>query len=168
MRRVVTSSKRTAYFETSVVSYLTARPTGDLLAAAWQKSTIDWWESRRSRFDLYTSKITIEEAGRGDPQAAARRAKALEGTAVLPITTTVVQLAVALLRQSALPGNAQADALHIAVSAAHGVDYLLTWNFRHLANAETRPVIRHVCTSHGCPCPEICTPLELMGGIEYV
>ena len=111
MRRVVTSSKRTAYFETSVASYLTARPTGDLLAAAWQKSTIDWWESRRSRFDLYTSKITIEEAGRGDPQAAARRAKALEGTAVLPITTTVVQLAVALLRQSALPGNAQADAL---------------------------------------------------------
>ena len=99
MRRVVTSSKRTAYFETSVASYLTARPTGDLLAA-WQKSTIDWWESRRSRFDLYTSKITIEEAGRGDPQAAARRAKALEGTAVLPITTTVVQLAVALLRQA--------------------------------------------------------------------
>ena len=164
----MTSSKRAVYIETSVVSYLTARPTGDLLAAAWQKSTVDWWEIRNSRFDLYTPEVTIEEAGRGDLQAAARRLEALDGIAVLPITETVVELAVAFLHCGALPENAQADALHIAVSAAHGVDYLLTWNFRHLANAETRPVIRRVCTAHGCTSPEICTPRELMGGLEDV
>ena len=165
---MTSSSNRTVYIETSVISYLTARPTGDLLAAAWQKATVDWWESQIPRFDLYTPEITIEEAGRGNPQAAARRLEALDGIAVLPITATVVELAVALLRSSALPENAQADALHIAVSATHGVDYLFTWNFRHIANAETRPIIRSVCVAHGCTGPEICTPRELMGGPEDV
>ena len=162
------SVNRTVYIETSVVSYLTARPTGDLLAAAWQKATVDWWESQKPRFDLYTSDVTVGEAGRGNPQAAARRLEALGSVPILPLTEVVVELAVALLSSSAMPENAQADALHIAVSAVHGVDYLLTWNFRHLANAETRPAIRSVCAAHGCTGPEICTPRELMGGPEYV
>ena len=160
--------KKTVYIETSIVSYLTARPTNDLLAAAWQKATIDWWETQRTRFDLYTSDVAIEEAGRGDPDAARRRLEALSGIPLLAITEPVVTLSKALLRDGALPSKAQDDALHMAVSAVHGVDYLLTWNCRHLDNAETKPVMRTVCSLQGHTSPEICTPQELMGVAEDV
>ena len=160
--------KKTVYIETSIVSYLTARPTSDLLAAAWQKTTVDWWDTQRNRFDLYTSDVTVEEAGRGDPEAATRRLEALLGIPILPITEAVVALSKALLQERALPTKALDDSLHIAVSAVHGVDYLLTWNFRHLDNAETKPIIRSVCTIHGYTSPEICTPQELMGVFEDV
>jgi predicted nucleic acid-binding protein len=155
--------KKTVYIETSIVSYLTARPTSDLLVAAWQKTTVDWWDTQRNRFDLYTSDVTVEEAGRGNPEAATRRLEALSGIPILPITEAVVALSKALLQGRALPVKALDDSLHIAVSAVHGVDYLLTWNFRHLDNAETKPIIRSVCAIHGYISPEICTPQELMG-----
>ena len=155
--------KKTVYIETSIVSYLTARPTNDLLAAAWQKITVDWWDTRRLRFDLYASDVTIEEAGMGNPEAAMRRIEALSGIPILPITEAVVELSKALHQGSALPAKALDDSLHIAVSAVHGVDYLLTWNFRHIDNAENKPVIRSVCDVYGYASPEICTPQELMG-----
>ena len=160
--------KKTVYIETSVVSYLTARPTSNLVAAAWQKTTADWWDVHRSRFDLCTSALTIEEAGRGNPQAAERRIQALAGIVTLPITEAAVKLATALLQGRALPTSAQNDALHIGVAAANGVDYILTWNFRHLANAETRHIIRTVCSGQGFTSPEICSPSELIGGFENV
>ena len=158
--------KKTIYIETSVVSYLTARPTGDLLAAAWQKITVDWWDMQRNRFGLYTSDVTVEEAGRGNSEAGALRVGALSGIPILPTTEAVVGLSKALLQGRALPAKALNDALHIAVSAVHGIDYLLTWNCRHLDNAETKPVIRSVCAIHGYTSPEICTPQELMGGFD--
>ena len=154
---------RTVYIETSVVSYLTARATNNLTAAAWQTATVEWWDQHISRFELRTSVLTIEEARRGDRDAAARRLRALTGIPMLPITEEAITLAEALIRRGALPPNAQNDALHISVSAAHGVEYLLTWNFRHLPNAETRPLVREVCASHGYSLPEICAPIELMG-----
>lgn len=157
---------KTVYVETSVVSYLTARAANDLLAAAWQTATAEWWDTHKSRFELRTSALTIEEAGRGHPEAAARRLEALDRIPILPISEAAVTLADALIRRRALPASAQNDAIHIAVSAVHGVDYLLTWNFRHLANAETRPLVRKVCEQHGYAGPEICTPSELMGGTE--
>jgi hypothetical protein len=160
--------KKTVYIETSIVSYLTARPTNDLLAAAWQKITVDWWDTQRNRFDLYTSDITVEEAGKGNPDAAARRLEALSSIPILPITEAVVALSKALFQGKVLPAKALDDALHIAVSAVHGVDYLLTWNCRHLDNAETKPLMRSVCTIHGHISPEICTPQELMGAFEDV
>ncbi len=160
------TEKKTIYIETSVVSYLTARPTGDLLAAAWQKITVDWWGMQRNRFDLYTSDVTVEEAGRGNPEAGTLRLGALSGIPILPITEAVVGLSKALLQGRAVPAKALNDAFHIAVSAVHGIDYLLTWNCRHLDNAETKPVIRSVCAIHGYPSPEICTPQELMGGFD--
>ena len=132
---------KTVYVETSVASYLTARATSNLLAAAWQSATAEWWDTHRPRFELRTSALTLEEAGRGHQDAAARRLEALDGIAMLPITEAMVTLADTLIRGRALPTSAQNDAIHIAVSAMHGVDYLLTWNFRHLANAETRPLL---------------------------
>ena len=159
--------KKTVYIETSIVSYLTARPTSDLLAAAWQKITLDWWETQRKRFGLYTSDVAVEEAGKGNREAAARRLKALSGITILPITEPVVALSRVFIQERALPANALDDALHLALAAVHGVDYLLTWNCRHLDNAETKPIMRSVCTINGHTCPEICTPQELMGVIEH-
>ena len=158
----------TVYIETSVVSYLTARATRNLLAAAWQTATVEWWDNHSPRFELYTSALTIEEAGRGHREAAARRLEALDGITLLPITEAVIALSDALIHRRALPPSAQNDAIHIAVSAVNGVAYLLTWNFRHLANAETRPLIREVCEQKGYRGPEICTPSELMGDTENV
>ena len=154
------------YVETSVVSYLTARATSNLLAAAWQTATAEWWDLHKLRFELCTSALTIEEAGRGSQEAAARRLEALGGIAMLPITDAAVDLAEVLIRRRALPASALNDAIHIAVSAVHGVEYLLTWNFRHLANAETKPLVREIIELQGYPSPEICTPSELMGVTE--
>jgi predicted nucleic acid-binding protein len=158
--------KKSVYIETSIVSYLTAKPTNDLLGAAWQKATIDWWDTQRDRFEIFTSDVTLEEAGRGDAEAAARRLESLADIPILPISESVVTFARALLRKDALPAKALDDSLHIAVSAVHGVDYLLTWNFRHLDNAETKPIVRSVCSIYGYTSPEICTPQELMGVID--
>ena len=158
--------RKTVYIETSVVSYLTARPTADLLAAAWRTITTEWWETRRSRFDLRTSGVAIDEAGKGDPEAAARRLAALRGIPVLAVTEAVDELSERLVREGAIPARAVNDAVQVAVSAVHGVDFLLTWNFRHLDNAETKPVMRSICARSGYACPEICTPRELMEGRE--
>jgi hypothetical protein len=155
--------KKTLYIETSVVSYLTARPSANLLAAANQKMTIDWWEDHRSRFDLRISKLVLEEAGKGHPKAAARRLAALEEITVLDVTDKAVRLSKALLKDGALPAKALDDSVHVAVSTVHGIDFLLTWNCRHIDNAEMKPVIREICERSGHRCPEICTPQELMG-----
>ena len=123
---------RKVYIETTVASYLTARPSGNLLAAAWQKTTSDWWETQRRRFDLYTSDVTLEEASRGDSVAAQRRLQILAGIPLLELTDGAVELAERLLSVGAIPAGVIDDALHVGVASVHGMDYLLTWNFRHL------------------------------------
>ena len=155
------------YIETSIVSYLTARPSSNLVAAAWQKETSDWWNSQRHRFSLCISDLVIEEAGRGDQGAARRRLVELVGIEVLPLNEDVAILSKALIREGGLPKKAFDDALHIATAAVHGVDYLLMWNCRHIDNAETKPKIRKICQTHGFACPEIATPTELMGCDDY-
>ncbi|MBU0500858.1 MAG: type II toxin-antitoxin system VapC family toxin [Gammaproteobacteria bacterium] len=151
------------YIETSIVSYLTARPSGNLIAAAWQKETLDWWETQRGRFSLYLSELVIEEAGKGDAEAARRRLDALSGITILSLNDAAVDLAQALIEGGGVPRKALDDALHISIAAVHGVDYLLTWNCRHIDNAEMKPRIRSICQAHGNQCPEIATPIELMG-----
>jgi predicted nucleic acid-binding protein len=154
---------KSVYIETSIVSYLTARPARDLMAAAWQNATSRWWETQRHRFELFTSQLVLDESKEGHPEAAQRRLDALAGIPHLPIPDAVTELAYTLLAEGALPQKATDDALHVALCAYHGVDYLLTWNCRHIDNAEMKPLMRSVCVVHGHTCPEICTPLELMG-----
>ena len=151
------------YIETSIVSYLTARPAKTIIAAAWQGSTIDWWERKRHSFSLYTSELVVEEAGKGNYEAAERRLDSLKGIQRLAVTDEVVDLTEILLKKGALPQKAADDAMHVALSVYHQMDYLLTWNCRHIANAEKKPLIRRVSEDWGCTCPEICTPLQLMG-----
>jgi hypothetical protein len=155
-------SKPSVYIETSIISYLTARPSPSLFTAGCQQITRDWWDDRRDRFDLFTSEIVLLEARSGDSDAVARRLEVLQGIAELVLTDRAEELARALVAQKAIPAKAQADALHVAVAAVHRMDYLLTWNCRHINNPEIKPAVRRVCESVGIACPEICTPLEIV------
>jgi predicted nucleic acid-binding protein len=154
------------YIETSIVSYLTARPSRNILAAAWQQVTLDWWEKKSPHFELFTSEMVLAEARQGDPVAVQKRMEKLQSIPDLEITEEVALFAQKLVEDGALPKEAMNDAIHLAVSAVHGIDYLLTWNCRHLDNAERKPLIRSVCAVAGYRCPEICTPQELMGEEE--
>ena len=151
------------YIETSVISYLVARPSRNLLTAAWQQVTREWWDKRRLRFELFTSELVSVEASHGDADAARRRNEKLIGIPDLAVTDSAVALAKKLVGTGALPREAMDDAMHLSVAAVHGIDYLLTWNCRHLDNAEMKPLMRNVCAIAGYHCPEICTPQELMG-----
>jgi hypothetical protein len=154
--------KRKIYVETSVISYLTARPSKTIIGAAHQQITLAWWELR-SDYELLVSQSVWQECAAGDPVAAQKRLQALEGISVLAITQDMFRLAESLIEQAIIPAKAIEDALHIAVSTLHHVDFLLTWNCRHIAN----PVIQEKIAVHldqlGLFLPIICTPEELLG-----
>lgn len=151
------------YLETTVVSYLTARPSRDLITAAHQHLTRQWWETRRMDYDLFVALPVLDEAQAGDPDAAARRLAMLQGLPLLTVTADVIQLAHALITPRVLPSRATTDAFHLALAAVHGMDYLLTWNCTHLANAALRSAIEDVCRAQGYEPPIIATPEELLG-----
>lgn len=153
--------KSSIYVETSIVSYLTARTSRDLVRAAHQEVTVEWWTGRDA-YELFVSQLVLDEASVGDAGAAALRLEALRDLPLLELTPGAVALARQLVRAAALPSKAAGDALHIALTAAHGVDYLLTWNCAHIANATMRPRIEAICRSEGFEPPVICTPLELV------
>jgi predicted nucleic acid-binding protein len=154
------------YVETSVISYLAARPSRDLITAARQQLTHEWWRLRRPQFEVYISQLVRDEAAAGDPEAAAHRLAVLAGLPLLDVTPDAVALARQLFKLAALPERAAADALHIATAACHGMDYLLTWNSTHIANAEFRPRIERACRALEYEPPVLCTPDELMAGGE--
>lgn len=155
--------KPKVYIETTIVSYLTAWPSRDLVRAAHQQITREWWQGSAASFDLYSSQAVVREASGGDPDAAAQRTKVLEGMPVLELTPEARDLAEQLLEQAALPRKAAVDALHIAIAVVSGMDYMLTWNCTHIANATMRGRIESICRSNGYEPPIICTPEELMG-----
>ena len=152
--------KPSVYLETTVVSYLTARPSSDLVIAAQQQITNEWWGDR-GLYDLYISDLVIVEASSGDPIAARARLDVLEGIDGLAISEQSISLAEMLVNELAIPPAARRDAIHVAVAAANGIDYLLTWNCRHLANLHQRARIERVCREHGFEPPLIGTPYEL-------
>ena len=154
--------KETVYVETSVISYLTARPSNDLRAMANQSMTTEWWETRRSSYSVFASDPVISEASKGHPEASQRRMAAIADLPLLQISEDVRALAQALIESYALPEKAEADAYHVAIAAVNGVAYLLTWNCTHIANAHTRPKIENTCRTLGYEPPVICTPLELI------
>lgn len=154
--------KPTVYLETTILGYLSSRPSRDLVTAANQQMTHEWWDGHRERFDLYVSPFVIEECSAGDAQAANQRLAVLEGISQLNATEGAERLANELVKQVPLPEKAAVDALHIAIAAVHGMTYLLTWNCTHIANPALRPRIEMICRSLGYEPPAICTPQELM------
>ena len=148
--------------ETSIVSYLAARPSRDLITAAHQQLTMQWWATRRSAFRLHISELVVQEAADGDPDSAQQRLALLEGIPAIAVTQDALSFARSLLENRVVPQSAETDALHIAVAAAGGMEYLLTWNCRHIANAQIRGKIEELARLRGFEPPILCTPEELM------
>ncbi|MEK7831222.1 MAG: type II toxin-antitoxin system VapC family toxin [Acidobacteriota bacterium] len=155
--------RQKVYIETSVVSYLTARPSKNAYIAGHQDATKDWWDKRRAKFDLFTSQLTIREASAGDKQMAEQRLRILTTLSLVDVTQEAIDLSQRLFNNGPLPPKAADDALHIALAAVHGIDYLLTWNCKHMANAEMQKTIVRLCNDNGFNAPVICTPEQLMG-----
>jgi predicted nucleic acid-binding protein len=152
------------YLETTIPSYLASRASRDLIVAARQKLTQDWWDERRVGFELFVSESVIQEITGGDPKLAAKRLGLLESIPILPINPEVRRLAQSLLEDGPIPSRAIADAAHIAIATVYGCEFLLTWNCRHIANAELFRAIRRIVEAQGYDVPSMCTPEELMGG----
>ena len=151
------------YIETTIPSYLAAKPSRDLLVAAHQQITREWWISRRLSFDLYVSELVLRECNAGNQTLAADRMQLIADVPALILTEEVFQLADALLAIGVMPRKAETDALHLSVATIYDCEYLLTWNCRHLANAEIQREARFLASSKGWAPPLVCTPEELMG-----
>ena len=154
--------KPTVYLETTIIGYLAMRVSGVLRVAANQQTTRDWWDNHRAGFDLLVSRFVVDECSDGDPVAAQERLAYLQEIPLLEISEEVNTLASSLLTGVPLPEKAAIDALHIAVAAVNGVEYLLTWNCKHIANPSMRPQIERICRDVGWEPPVICTPQELL------
>ena len=155
--------KSRLYLETTIPSYLTSRPSRDLIVAGHQQLTRKWWEKRRGAFELYLSQLVLDEASAGDQGAARDRLKAMRDFPLLDVTPEVTELATRILASGKIPRKAATDAAHIAIAAAHGMDFLLTWNCVHIANATNARALAAICRALGSDCPVICTSEELMG-----
>ena len=154
---------RRIYIETTIPSYLTARPSRDIVQAARQQLTREWWDVKRRNYDLCISQIVLDEVAAGDAEAAQRRMAVIDTLPLLDLTFEVDGLAETIMQSGLLPASASRDAVHIAVTAVHQVHFLLTWNCRHIANAIIFRDLQHVIMSAGYDVPVICTPEELLG-----
>lgn len=151
------------YIETTITSYLAAWPSRDLVQAARQQITHEWWNKQRQKYDLCISEIVLDEAAAGDADAAQRRRPFLQDLPLLDLTEAVDGIAKAIMASGLLPPKATRDAIHIAVSSVHGVDILLTWNCRHIANAAIMRELGTIVAGCGYEMPILCTPEELLG-----
>ncbi len=149
------------YIESSVISYLASRPSRDVVISARQAITESWWQSQKSQYDVFISGLVIQEISKGDETAAQMRLAIIKDISMLGTSNEALNLAEALLEQGAVPSNSEEDALHIGIAAASGINFLLTWNFKHINNAHTKALISLVVEKHGFVCPILCSPEEL-------
>lgn len=153
----------TVYIETSILGYLTARPSRDLIVAANIEITREWWDTRRSSFQLYSSQAVVKETSQGDVHKAAQRLEIIRDVVLLDLNQSVLDLAEQFLGRSSLPAKADIDAIHIATATIHRMDYLLTWNCKHIANAQIQKKLAEISRDFGYDLPILCTPYELLG-----
>ena len=161
-------TKPTLYIETSVISYLVAKPSRDIIVAANQQVTREWWEQRLGDYDAYVSEIVVLEVSAGDVEYAKKRLDVLQQIPELGVNDEIRLFAELLLDTTSLPLKAERDALHIAITAVHNINYLATWNCRHIANAHIRREVNRKCVERSYTMPIICTPLELLGEEDHV
>ncbi len=154
----------TVYIETSILGYLTARSSRDIVVAANIEVTREWWDKRRSDFQLYSSQAVIKETSQGDTTISSQRLEILRNFSLLDLNPSVLDLAEQFLGRSNLPAKADIDAVHIAAATVHGMDYLLTWNCKHIANAQIQRKLAEISLDFGYELPILCTPYELLGG----
>lgn len=156
----------TLYIETSIVSYLRQRPSAQVVTAARQLLTHQWWSYERGNYDLVTSQYVLDEAASGDPALAQQRLESLDAIPILPAEPEVETIAGEMMARAILPPSAIFDALHIAIAAHHQIDYLLTWNCRHIANGKILPRIHAVLHDLSAFVPIICTPEEMVEDVS--
>jgi hypothetical protein len=161
-RKTASAFMPTLYLETSIVSYLRQQPSARVVTAARQLLTHQWWINERGKYDVVTSQYVIDEASDGAPSLAQDRLRALEGIPLLPADPGVQGIADEIMSRAILPPKAVFDALHIAIAAYHEIDYLLTWNCRHIANGRILSRVHAVLHDLAIPVPVICTPEELV------
>jgi predicted nucleic acid-binding protein len=154
--------KPKVYVETTIISYLVAWPSRDVIVAGHQQMTNEWWRTQRRSFELFASQLVLGEAQAGNEEMAQRRLDALEEVTLLAVTEEALELAEDLIKKGPLPQKAAEDAIHIAVAVVNGLDYLITWNCKHIANAKMWGKIEQVCRARGYMPIIICTPEELM------
>lgn len=153
----------TVYIETTIVGHLGGRILNDALIALRQRSTRLWWTAQSSRYKCFVSLLVIDECSAGNAASAEERLRIISNLDVLGGSPEADELANALLNSKAIPVSEPRDAMHISLAATNGVKYLLTWNFKHIANAQLRSKIEGTCRANGFEPPIICTPDELMG-----
>lgn len=154
--------KANVYIETTVPSYLAARPSKDVIVSAHQQLTQQWWAVCRPHFSLFVSQFVLDEVARGDAAMIARRQVILQDVPLLAVNEEAMKLAATFISKRVIPEAAATDAAHIAVATVHGMHFLLTWNCTHIANAKMTERLREVCKTAGYSLPVICTPEELM------
>jgi hypothetical protein len=155
-----------AYIETTIPSYYVARTSINLLQAARQASTRQWWDTGCSGLSLFTSLEVLDECARGDKAMASERYKLIHELPLLPATDASIQLAARLIESEIIPAKTASDALHISLASVHGMDYLVTWNFRHIANPFLRKRLRRAISADGFNMPVMCSPEELLQSDE--
>lgn len=151
------------YIESTIPSYVVARPARDLLQAARQQLTHDWWDMKREQHELFTSQIVLDEIAGGEAQMARQRLKLLRGVPLLDPTVSANESGREILRSGLLPASADGDAAHIALATVHEMDILLTWNCRHIANVTIQQRLRRLVEQNGYTLPSLATPEEFMG-----
>ena len=158
----------TAYIETTIPSYYAARNARSILQASRQLATREWWDGGCSGFDLVTSTETLNESGEGDPEMAKARLALLRGVRVLPVTDEAADLARMLVSAGLVPVIATPDAVRIALASVHQIDFLVTWNFKHIANPHIRERMRTKINDSGYRMPVMCSPAELLNDDESI
>jgi predicted nucleic acid-binding protein len=156
------SDMTSVYVETTIISYLTARPSRDVVVAGHQETTREWWETSRAHYDLLVSEVVLRELQAGDPAAAALRTQAAKDIPLLPFSDDAIFLARLYQKELQLPPKAGNDALHIAFAVAYEVDYLLTWNCAHIANGHTIKNLMAINSQLGRATPIVVTPEGLL------
>ena len=150
------------YIESTIPSYVVARPARDLLQAARQQLTRDWWDLRREQHELFTSQVVLDEIAGGEAEMARQRLELMSHVALLDLTEDANALTKDILRSAVLPSHADRDAAHISLATVHEMDFLLSWNCRHIANARIQARLRRLADAAGFTLPVICTPEELL------
>jgi hypothetical protein len=154
--------KPSAYIETTVIGHLTGRIRDDSIIAGRQKETRFWWPIAAKEYELFVSAVVVDECSAGDAEAAKERMEVINSRSFLAISPITDQLAASLIAKPAVPVTEPRDALHIAISTVNGIEYLVSWNFKHIVNPRTRAAIERACEDAGYSSPTICTPDELL------
>lgn len=154
--------KQSVYIETTIVSYLSANPSRDIIVAAHQQITQEWWQNVRPKVDCYISPFVLQESQRGDDDAAKRRIKLLSGISILELNNKIEKIAGIYFNELNIPDKAQLDAAHLAVACYYKIDYLISWNCKHIVSARIRKELEKLNNELNLFTPVICTPEELM------